>query len=96
MPGRLLLGWVLLLVLLAAEFGLSFVTMAPGMRVLLMVPAAVMVAVVAVVFMEIGDGPVIVRGFAAAGLVWLFVLLVLGSMDPMTRTDYQVPSAHRD
>ena len=96
MPGRLIFGWLLLLVLLAVEFGLSFLTMAPGLRTLLMVPAAAMVAVVAVVFMEIRDGPVIVRGFAAAGLVWLFVLLFLGSMDPMTRTDYQVPSAHRD
>ena len=69
MPGRLLLGWLLLLGLLAVEFGLSFLTMTPELRTLLMVPAAAMVAVVAVVFMEIRHGPVIVRGFAAAGLV---------------------------
>ncbi len=61
-----------------------------------MLPAAGMVAVVGIVFMEVGDGPVIVRGFAVAGLVWLLVLLGLGSMDPMTRTEYQVPFAHRD
>ncbi len=96
MPGRLLLGWGLLLVLLAAEFGLSFLSLAPWARVFLLVPAAGMVAIVAIVFMDIGDGPVIVRGFAAAGLVWLLVLLGLGSMDPMTRTHYQVSSAHKD
>lgn len=95
MPRRLLLGWGLLLVLLAAEFGLSFLSLAPWFRTLLL-PALGMVAVVAIVFMEIGDGPVIVRGFAAAGVLWLLVLLTLGSMDPLTRTDYQVPTAHKD
>jgi hypothetical protein len=31
-----------------------------------------------------------VRLFAAAGLLWLTILLGLGSLDPLTRTDYPV------
>jgi hypothetical protein len=33
-----------------------------------------------------------VRLFAVAGLVWLCILLGLGSLDPMTRTDVYVQS----
>jgi hypothetical protein len=40
--------------------------------------------------MQIGRGPVIVRLFAAAGLLWLLILLVLGSLDPLTRVAYPV------
>ena len=96
MPRRLVIAWALLLSLLAIEFGCSFLPLAPWLRVMLLLPAFGMVGVVLVVFMEIGRGPVIVRGFAAAGLVWLIVLLGLGSMDPLTRTDYQVPGAPLD
>ena len=61
MPRRLVTGWGALLLLLVAEFGLSFLSLAPTLRVLLMLPAAGMVAVVALVFMDVADGPVIVR-----------------------------------
>jgi hypothetical protein len=38
--------------------------------------------------MQVGRGPVIVRLFAAAGVLWLVILLALGSLDPLTRIDY--------
>jgi cytochrome c oxidase subunit IV len=85
---RLVWTWVVLLVLLAGEFGASFLPLSPSLRLLLLVPAALMVAAVATMFMQIGRGPVLVRVFAAAGLLWLSILLGLGSVDPLTRANY--------
>ncbi len=86
----LALSYAALLVLLAGEVGLAMLPMVPWLRVILLIPAAAMTAIVAAAFMEIGQAPVIARGFAAAGLVWLVVLLGLGSMDRLTRTDHAV------
>ena len=91
---RLLIAWAILLVLLAVQFGLAFLPLAPWLRVLILVPALTMAAIVGIVFMGIGRGPVIAHGFAVAGLFWLLVLLGLGSMDPLTRTDYHTTAAH--
>jgi hypothetical protein len=46
--------------------------------------------------MQVGRGPTIVRLFAVAALVWLSVLLGLGSLDPMTRIEYLVQDASRN
>jgi hypothetical protein len=58
------------------------------------IPAVLMVGVVGTIFMEVGRGPEIVRLFAVAALLWLSMLLGLGSLDPMTRIDYQVQAAY--
>jgi cytochrome c oxidase subunit IV len=87
---RLVWTWVALLVLLALQFGATFVPFSPALRPLLLVPSALMLATVATMFMQIGRGPALVRVFAAAGLLWLTILLGLGSVDPLTRTDYSV------
>ncbi len=86
------IGWLVLLLLLAVEFGGSFLPLPRGWRSLLMVPAVLMVALVGLRFMRIGSGPTLPRAFAVAGLFWLLILLGLGSMDPLTRTDYTVPA----
>jgi len=91
---RILRTWLLLIALGALEFGASFWPLGAAWRPLLMVPAALMVLTVAVGFMEVREGPVIVRAFAVAALFWLFVLLALGSTDPLTRTNFLVPQAH--
>lgn len=90
---RWLLGtWVLLLVLLAAEFGAGSLPLKPSVRPLILIAPVIMVAAVGIMFMQVKRGPAIVRLFAVAGLVWLCILLGLGSLDPMTRTDVHVQS----
>ena len=61
------------------------------LRPLVMLPGVLMVATVAVGFMEVKRGIVLVRAFAVAAMFWLLVLLALGSVDALTRTDYHVP-----
>lgn len=90
---HLALTLLLLLVLLAIEFGVSFLPLDRAARPLLLLPATLMVGIVGAVFMEVGQGPAIVRLFAVAGLLWLLILLGLGSLDPMTRTDYNAQGA---
>jgi len=87
---RLSLTLALLLALLAIEFGASFLPMDRAVRPLVLIPAVLMVGTVGTMFMDVGRGPEIVRLFAVAGLLWLTILLGLGSLDPMTRTDYHV------
>jgi hypothetical protein len=87
---RLLFTYLLLLVLLGCEFALSFLPMPRDLRPLLLIPALMMVALVGVQFMQVRSGPTIVRLFAAAALLWLILLLGLGSLDPMTRIQYPV------
>jgi cytochrome c oxidase subunit IV len=87
---NLLMTWLLLLVLLAAELGTSFLPLPRSARPLILIPVALMVAAVGAIFMQVGRGPQVVRLFAAAGLLWLTILLGLGSLDPMTRTDNRV------
>ena len=91
---RLWLTLVLLLVLLAIEFGASFLPLDRSARPLVLIPAVLMVGVVGTIFMEVGRGPEIVRLFAVAALLWLSILLGLGSLDPMTRIEYQVQVAY--
>jgi cytochrome c oxidase subunit 4 len=87
---HILFGWVGLMLLWALEFGFSFMPMPRHLRVVLIIPALLMVALVGFVFMRVRSGPSVVRVFALAGLVWLTILLGLGSMDPLTRAVYPV------
>ncbi len=91
---HLLLAWGLLMALLAIEFGASFLALDRAARPLILIPAALMIAVVSVGFMEVGRGPEAIRLFFAAGLLWLCILLGLGSLDPMTRINYYVPTTN--
>ncbi|HEY7089201.1 MAG TPA: hypothetical protein VH518_13985 [Tepidisphaeraceae bacterium] len=86
--GRLLLGWLALILLWALEFGASFIDMPAQLRPILLVAAAGMVAVVAFIFMNVDRGPIIVRGFAVMAIFWMIVLIGLGSMDPLTRAQF--------
>jgi cytochrome c oxidase subunit IV len=87
---HLLLAWGLLMALLAIEFGASFLPLDRAARPLILIPAALMIAVVSMGFMEVGRGPEAIRLFFAAGLLWLCILLGLGSLDPMTRINFYV------
>lgn len=90
---RLITAWLLLLCLAAAEFAASYLPLPRGYRPLIMLPGVIMIGLVAVRFMELTKGIILVRAFAVAGIFWLAVLLVLGSTDPLTRHNYPVPRA---
>jgi hypothetical protein len=92
---RLLRTWLLLLLVGAAEFAASFLPLARAWRPLVIIPAALMVLGVAIGFMEVRRGPVLVRAFAVAAVLWLVILLGLGSVDPLTRTEYRSSPIHK-
>jgi cytochrome c oxidase subunit 4 len=73
-----------LLVLWLAELLLAWL----GLGIWAPLLGLVMAALVAAGFMRLGRAAPLSRVFAIAGLFWLLVLLGLGSMDPLTRTDY--------
>ncbi|MGA8171927.1 MAG: cytochrome C oxidase subunit IV family protein [Methylocystis sp.] len=85
---RLVLAWVALLILLAAEFAAAAFPLSPSLRPLLLVVALAMAGVIVVFFMEVAHGPNAIRLFAASGFLWLTILLALGSLDPLTRFTY--------
>jgi hypothetical protein len=91
---RVLLVWGLLIFLGGTEFFATDLPFERCWRPLIMVPGVLMVLVVVIGLMEVRKGPVIVRAFAVAAMFWLFVLLALGSADPLTRTNHYVPDAH--
>lgn len=85
---KLVWAWLWLMVLLALEVGMSFLPLDRSARPLILIAAVLMVWVIGSIFMEVGQGPEVVRLFAVAGLLWLIILLGLGSLDPMTRIVY--------
>jgi len=87
---NLLLAWLALLALLAMEVGVSLLPMSRTARPLILIPALLMLGVIVLSLMQVGRGPIIVRLFAAAGILWLLILLALGSLDPLTRVVYPV------
>ena len=87
---ELSLTLLLLFLLLAIEFGMAFLPLARSLRPLILIPAVLMIFVVATAFMEVRHGPAIVRLFVVAGLLWLAILLGLGSLDALTRRDFYV------
>jgi hypothetical protein len=87
---RLLIAFALLLVLLALEVWMSFWPLSGPLRPLILVPALLMIAVLTSVFMEIRHAPTAAHLFVVASLLWLSILLGLGSLDPLTRTNHLV------
>ena len=87
---RLALVLVALLIMLAAEFGLSLLPLPADVRPLLTVPAFGMAPIVAFGFMRLRAGSLLIRAFAVMAIFRLITLLALGSMDPFTRVMYEV------
>ena len=85
---RLFFAWVALLASLAMEVATSFLPMPPLLRPLLLIYAIAMAGVIVTCFMEVGRGPSVIRLFLTSGLLWLAILLALGSLDPLTRVTY--------
>ena len=93
---QLFTSYLVLLILLAVAFGVAKLALGEAARGLVLVPALIMVAIVAIGFMELGKGPQTARFFALAGMVWLAILLGLGCLDPMTRVLYPTQSTTAD
>ncbi|RNJ48963.1 hypothetical protein [Methylocystis hirsuta] len=77
----------LMFALLAAELAATFAFPGWG-RGGGAIIAAAMVGVAAFGFMDLRQEGAVVWLFAAAAVLWLIILLGLGSLDPMTRTLY--------
>jgi cytochrome c oxidase subunit III len=67
----------------------------PAVQPLILIAALAMLGVIATYVMKVGRGPILVRLFAAAGVLWLLILLALGSLDPLTRVAYPVTQVQR-
>ena len=80
----LLVAWIGLLVLLALELGSALLLHLPATASLFGMAQA---AIVVIAFMRIRRGSPLMHIFGAAGLFWLIVLLALGNLDPLTRSD---------
>ena len=87
---HVLFAWLALLLLAVAEFGGSFIHFDRSLRPLLLLPALAMVVVIGLAFMRVQRSIAAARGFALGGLLWLLLLLGLGTMDPLTRAVYPV------
>jgi hypothetical protein len=84
-----------LLLLAVIEIAGSFIHCDHSLRPLLLLPALAMVALVGGMFMRVQHSIAPARGFALAGLLWLSLLLGLGTMDPPTRAVYPVGAQTR-
>ncbi len=84
---RPVLAWILLMLLLAVE------VLAALLHVgwLAWAAAPVMIAVVALTFMHVAQESPLSRIFAMTGLVWIAILLSLGSADFAARHNYPAP-----
>ncbi|NHO33910.1 hypothetical protein GOB85_15310 [Acetobacter sp. LMG 1636] len=82
--GRIFLCWSMLLLLLAGEI----VATQSGLDRMICALAVLMVLIIVIGFMKIFQAPSLAIIFAVAGLFWLGVLLMLGSLDSFTRTSF--------
>ncbi len=82
---RLLLAWGALLALLAATLGAAYLPLGPAQPVLAYGIATLKAALILWFFMEMRREDPLVRLAAAAGFVWVCILLVLTAADYLTR-----------
>ena len=79
------LVWVGLLVLLGVNIGGSFLPLGPAKTAVNLAVAVVQASLMFVVFMRLNRASALVKLTAAAGLVWLSFLFLIGSADFLTR-----------
>ena len=79
------LVWVGLLLLLALNIGLSFAPLGRAETPLHLAVAVVQASLMFAVFMRLDRASALVKLTAAAGLVWLSFLFLIGSADFLTR-----------
>ncbi|MES2184043.1 MAG: hypothetical protein V4505_05810 [Pseudomonadota bacterium] len=88
----LLLAWVALLTLLFTSLGVAYLPVAPGAKALTgLAIAGVKASIIAIVFMQLGRGHVLVRVVAAVAVAALLVMGGLSAVDYLTRTPAAAP-----
>ena len=80
-----ILGWAGLMLLLGATLGYAFLPGAPGKIVVALAIAAADAALVATMFMRLGQASAIVRLAAIGGVAWLSLLFLFSFADFLTR-----------
>ncbi|MGI4876951.1 MAG: hypothetical protein ACRYG4_05650 [Janthinobacterium lividum] len=83
--------WGALIVLLALNIGLALLPLGRFALPLMLAIAATMAVPVLTIFMDLGRSSGLIRAFAAAGFVWLLILVGLSSTDYSTRNDVLLP-----
>jgi len=87
-PRALLLSWLALLALLGLTLLIAYQPLGAFNFPIALAIASLKVLVVAAIFMELRDMRGLVIAFAAAGVLWLFVLLWLAGVDFITRAQF--------
>ena len=83
--------YILLLVLLLATWGISYVSLGPWNAVVALGIAAAKAALIALFFMELRGSRPVTWLAAAVGFVWLGIMLVLSAGDFWTRGYLNIP-----
>ena len=79
------LVWIGLLALLAVNIGLTFLPLGRAKTAVNLAVAVVQASLMFTVFMRLNRASALVKLTAAAGLVWLSFLFLIGSADFLTR-----------
>ena len=79
------LVWLALLALLAVNIGLTFLPLGRAKTAVNLAVAVVQASLMFTVFMRLNRASALVKLAAAAGLVWLSFLFLIGSADFLTR-----------
>lgn len=87
-PRRIVLVWLILLVLLGGNTALAFIGLGAFAPIAHVGVAAVMAAIVLIIFMELDRGLSLFWVFAGAGFFWLAILFVLTAADYLTRYSF--------
>ncbi|HVV92317.1 MAG TPA: oxidase [Hyphomicrobiales bacterium] len=83
--GQALVLWAVLIVLLAIAAVTAHIDLAPFNVPIMLVAAAIEVALVAVVGMELDRSPALLRLAAVTGVIWLVIMFTLSFSDFLTR-----------
>lgn len=83
--------WLALVLLLAATTASAFVPLGSLNLVVSLIIAATKALIVLLFFMELRSSKALVRAFAAAGFLWLLIMIVLTGADYWHRTDARAP-----
>jgi cytochrome c oxidase subunit IV len=90
-PAVLVWSWAGLLALLALTVGLAYQPLGSLNTAVALTIAAIKVVIIAAIFMELREGRPLVLGFALAGLLWLFIMFWLASIDFRSRPGFPPP-----